>query len=46
MFNCVSSRDNLPTIKDGAYILNYYLLKEMKLCTLILLELNVFPKKY
>ena len=22
MFNCVSSRDNLPTIKDGAYILN------------------------
>ena len=56
-FNDVFSRENLPTIKDGAYAINlndkvkehvefHYLMTEIPLCTLILLELNVFRKKY
>ena len=48
------SRNNLPRIKDGVYAINLndkkvkkhigfqYLLTEMQLYTLILLELNIF----
>ena len=51
-------RNNLPRIKDGAYVVNHdhkkvkdhirfrYLLTEIKLYTLIYLELNIFLKKY
>ena len=57
-FNCVFSRNNLPKIKDGAYVINsmikivkerigfHYSLIEMQLHTLILLEFNIFHKKY
>ena len=52
------SRNNLPTTKDGAYVINfndkkvkehiafYYLLTEIQLHTFILSELNIFLKKY
>ena len=48
-FNGIFSRDNLPRIKDGAYVINLdekkvrehmvflYLLKEMQLCFTVLL---------
>ena len=49
-FNGTFSRDNLPKIKDGAYVLNLddnqSILAGIQLCTLILLELNTFLKKY
>ena len=57
-FNGVFSRKNLPRIKDGSYVLNlsnkkvkehigfHYLSTEIQLYTLILLELNIFHKKY
>ena len=49
-FNSTFSRDNLPKIKDGAYVLNLddnqSILAGIQLCTLILLELNTFLKKY
>ena len=50
--------DSLPRIKNGAYVINlndkivkepvgfHYLLTEIQPCTLILLELNMFLKKY
>ena len=50
-------RSNLPRLKDGTYVINlndkqtnehfvfHYLLTEIQLCTLILLELNIFLKK-
>ena len=50
--------DNLPRIKDRAYVINlddkeskehigfYYLFIKIRLCTLIILELNIFYKKY
>ena len=49
-FNGTFSRDNSPKIKDGAYVLNLddnqSILAGIQLCTLILLELNTFLKKY
>ena len=56
-FNGVFSRNNLPRIKDSGYVKNlddknskgfgfHYLLTETQLRTLILLELNIFLKKY
>ena len=56
-FNGVYSRENLPRIKDGAYVINlndkvkepigfHDLLTETQLYTLILLEFNVFLKMY
>ena len=56
--NGVFSRNNLPKIKDGAYVINlndkkvkehtgfHYLLTEIEMYTLIILELNIFLKKY
>ena len=42
-FNDVYSRNNLPKIKDGAYIIN---LEFKSIGThWIVLELNIFPKK-
>ena len=48
-FNGVLSRNNLPRGKEGVYIINHqehigfhYLLTEIHLYTLILLELNIF----
>ena len=53
------SRENLPRIKDGVYVINLddkqskgihwvslYLLTKIRLCTLILLELNILLKKH
>ena len=57
-FNGVFSKDSLSRIKDGAYVINcddkkvrrhigfHYLPTEIRFCTLILLELNIFRKKY
>ena len=57
-FNGIFPRKNLPKIKDGAYVINlndkkvkkhigpHYLMTEIQLYTLILLELNIFLKKY
>ena len=56
--NGVFSRNNLPKIKDGAYVINlndkkvkehigfHYLLTEIQMYTVIILELNTFLKKY
>ena len=54
-FKSVSSRNNLPRIKDGALVINlddkkkvkqhsgfHYLLVEIQLYTLIVMELNIF----
>ena len=38
MFNGVFSRDNLPRIKDGMYVMNLYDKQSKENCTLILLE--------
>ena len=52
------SINELPKVKNGAYVINFddkkvkeqigfqYLLSEIQLHTLILLELNIFLKKY
>ena len=57
-FNDVSSRNNLPRKTAGAYVINlddkkvkehigiHYLLTEIQLYILILLNLNIFLKKY
>ena len=52
-FNGVFSGNNLLRVKDGAYVVNRddknskgNLLIEIQLYTLILLELNIFLKKY
>ena len=57
-FNGVFSRNDLPRIKDGSSVINlddkkvkehtgfHYLLTEIQLYTLILLELNILLKKY
>ena len=57
-FNGVFSRNNLPIIKDGVYVIHLndkkvkehigfpYLFTEIQVYTLILLELNIFLKKY
>ena len=52
-FNGVFSGNNLLRVKDGAYVVNLddknskgNLLIEIQLFTLILLELNIFLKKY
>ena len=56
-FNGIFSRDNLLSMKDRAYVMNlvnkvkehigfHYLSTEMRVCTLILTELNVFLKMY
>ena len=52
-FNGVFSGNNLLGVKDGAYVVNLddknskgNLLIEIQLYTLILLELNIFLKKY
>ena len=56
-FNDVFSRNNLPKLKNGAYVINLdhskntgthsivILMKKMKLFTLIVLMLNIFLKK-
>ena len=56
-FNGAISRNNLTRIKDGMYVINlddkkvkkhigfHYLLTEIQLYILILLELNIFHKK-
>ena len=50
-FNGAFLRHNLPRIKDGAYVINlldkakigfHYLLKDIRPCSLIILELNRF----
>ena len=58
MFNGVSTRNNSFRIKNAAFVINFddnkvkeligfqYLLIKIQLCTLILLELNIFYKKY
>ena len=55
-FNGVFSKDSLSRIKDGAYVINfdgkkvrrhigfYYLPTDIRFCTLILLEFNIFRK--
>ena len=57
-FTVILSWNNLPRIKDGAYVINlddknskkhigfHYLLTEMQLYILILLELHIFLSKY
>ena len=57
-FNSVFSRNNLPKIRDKAYVINlddkkvkehigfHYFLTEIHQYTLILLEFNIFLKKY
>ena len=57
-FDGVFSRDNLPKIKDRVYVINLddkkkkehidfqYLLTKTQLCTLILLEWNIFLELY
>ena len=44
MFNGVFSRDNLPRIKDGMYVMNLYDKQSKENCTLILLEWIYFSK--
>ena len=56
--NSVVSRNNLPSTNDGAYLINFddkkvkeqigfpYLLTEIQLYILILLEWNIFLKMY
>ena len=59
MFNYVYSRDNLPILKNGTYVINLvdqkklmkliefrHSLTEIRLCALILLELDIFAQKY
>ena len=57
-FNGALLKNNLPRIKDGAYVRTFddkkvkqhirfhYLLTEIQLSTLILLKLSIFLKKY
>ena len=57
-FNGIFPRNRLPRIKDQTYVINlddkkvkeriefHYLLTEIQLYTFILLELNIFLKKY
>ena len=57
-FNGVSSSNNLPRIKNGAYVINldkkklkehidfHYLFTRIQMYTLFFLELNIFHKNY